>query len=295
MSDHSILRDAADRELGLAVFENLYALFRAMAKNLPEGQLVESERVSRHLTFPTNPMFKGVWKTHLSAEEADAVIEDTIAWFKEQGVPYFFWWTGGDTAPSDLEERLAKHGMISMAEQTQELAKGILSTDQGSPCMIAELDKMNEAVLMQTPEDFVIREVAKEAELYDFKKVFVETYEIPEWAGQAWVDATLKIGIGQTPWRLFIGYLNNEPVATNLLFNGGGVASVYAIATVPSARGKGIGAAITLKPLLEARDQDAYQYAVLFSTEMGVPVYKRIGFRLTDIRINRYLWRNTGS
>jgi ribosomal protein S18 acetylase RimI-like enzyme len=294
MPDHSILRDVADRELGLAVFENLYALFRAMAKNLPEGQLVESERVSRHLTFPTNPMFKGVWKTHLSTEEADAVIDDTIAWFKEQGAPYFFWWTGGDTSPSDLEQRLAKHGMISMAEQTRELAKGILSTDQGSPCMIAELDKMNEAVLMQTPEDFVIREVAKEAELYDFKKVFVETYEIPEWAGQAWADATLKIEIGQTPWRLFVGYLGNLPVATNLLFNGAGVASVYAIATVPSARGKGIGAAVTLKPLLEARDRDGYRYAVLFSTEMGIPVYKRIGFRLTDIRINRYLWRNTG-
>jgi GNAT superfamily N-acetyltransferase len=64
------------------------------------------------------------------------------------------------------------------------------------------------------------------------------------------------------------------------------------VATVPAARGLGIGAAITLQPLLEARDQDGYKYAVLFSTEMGVPVYQRIGFRLTDVRINRYLWRN---
>jgi GNAT superfamily N-acetyltransferase len=288
-----ILRNAADRELGLAVFENLYALFRAMAKNLPEGQLLESETVSLHLTFPTNPMFKGVWKTQLSAEEADEVIDETIAWFKEQEAPYFFWWTGGDSSPSDLEERLAKRGMISMEEQTQELAKGILSTQQGSPCMAAELAHMNEAVLRQTPDDFLIKEIADESGLYDFKKVFVETYEIPEWAGQAWVDATLRIGIGKTPWRIFVGYLSNEPVATNLLFSGAGVAGVYAIATVPAARGKGIGAAITLQPLLEARDREGYQYAVLFSTEMGVPVYKRIGFRLTEIRINRYLWRNT--
>ena len=293
MMQDSILTDATDRELGLAVFENLYALFRAMAKNLPEGKLLESETVSRHFTFPTNPMFKGVWKTHLSANEADAAIDEAIAWFKEQGAPYFFWWTGGDSSPYDLEERLAKHGMISMAEQTQELAKGILSTEQGSPCMVAELARMDESVLTQTPKDFLIHEIADEPGLYDFKKVFVETYEIPEWAGQAWVDATLKIGIGKTPWRVFVGYLNNEPVATNLLFNGAGVASVYAIATVPVARGKGIGAAITLKPLLEARDQLGYQYAVLFSTEMGIPVYRRIGFRLTDIRINRYLWRNT--
>lgn len=288
-----ILRDATDRQLGLAVFENLYALFRAMANNLPEGQIIEGEKLSRHLTFPTNPMFKGVWRTHLSEEEADAAIDDTIAWFKAQGAPYFFWWTGGDSSPGDLEQRLAKRGLISMAEQTQELAKGILSTEQGSPCMVAELSKMNESVLTQTPENFVIREVADESELYDFKKVFVETYEIPEWAGQAWVDATLKIGIGKTPWRLYVGYLDHAPVATNLLFNGGGVASVYAIATVPSARGKGIGGIITLKPLLETREQHGYKYAVLFSTEMGVPIYRRIGFRLTDIRINRYLWRNS--
>jgi GNAT superfamily N-acetyltransferase len=288
-----ILRNATDRELGLAVFENLYALFRAMAQYLPEGQLLESKTLSCHLTFPTNPMFKGVWKTQLSAEEADAVIDETIAWFKEQNAPYFFWWSGGDSSPRDLEERLAKRGMISMEEQTQELAKGILSTQQGSPCMVAELAHMNEAVLDQTPEDFLIKEIADESGLYDFKKVFVETYEIPEWAGQAWVDATLRIGIGKTPWRIFVGYLRNEPVATNLLFNGAGVAGVYAIATVPAARGKGIGAAITLQPLLKARDREGYTYAVLFSTEMGVPVYKRIGFRLTEIRINRYLWRNT--
>lgn len=158
--------------------------------------------------------------------------------------------------------------------------------------MVAELSKMNESVLSTTPAGFVIQEIENEAQLYDFKKVFVETYAIPEWAGQAWVDATLKIGIGKTPWRIFVGYLNTLPVATNMLFNGAGVASVYAVATIPSAQGKGIGAAITLKPLLEARDKDGYKYGVLFSTEMGVKVYERVGFRLTNLRINRYLWRN---
>ena len=292
MLTDNILKNATDEQLALAVFENLHDLFRAMAKNLPEGQLIESEKLSRHLTFPTNPMFKGVWKTQLSANDADATIDEIIAWFKEKSAPYFFWWTGGNTSPTDLEERLAKRGMISMAEQTQELAKGILSTEQGSPCMIAELSHMNEDVLEQTPSDFLIKEVSNEAELYDFKKVFVETYEIPDWAGQAWVDATLKIGIRKTPWRIFVGYLDHKSVATNMLFNGGGVASVYAVATIPSARGKGIGGAITLKPLLEARDKDGYKYAVLFSTEMGIKVYERIGFRMTDVKINRYLWRN---
>ena len=179
-----------------------------------------------------------------------------------------------------------------MAEQTQEVAKGILSTGQCSPCMVADLRYLNEDVLERTPTNFLIKEVSSESELYGFKNVFVETYEIPDWAGQAWVDSTLKIGIGKTPWRIFVGYLDGKPVATNMLFNGGGVASVYAVAAIPSARGKGIGGAITLKPLLVAREQDGYIYGVLFSTEMGIKVYERLGFRMTNVRINRFLWRN---
>lgn len=291
MTTNSILAKATDEQLGLAVFENLFDLFRSMAKLL-EGEVLESDTLSHHLSFPTNPMFKGVWRTHLSSEEADKAIEDTIAWFKERNAPFFFWWTGPDTTPNDLPQRLKARGLQDMAEQQKELARGVKQTELGAPCMVADLSGMNEAVLSQMPQGFLIREIANESELNDFKRVFVETYEIPEWAGQAWVDATLKIGIGKTPWRMFVGYLNGEPVATNMLFNGGGVASVYAVATIPSARGKGIGAAITLKPLLDARAKDGYNYGVLFSTEMGVKVYERIGFRMTDVRINRYLWRN---
>ena len=59
---------------------------------------------------------------------------------------------------------------------------------------------------------------------------------------------------------------------------------------MPHVRGRGIGGAITLRPLLEARDQ-GYRYAALFATELGVGAYRRIGFRDTGARINRYLWR----
>src|SRR5688572_5651894 len=291
MTTGTILTNAEDNQLGLAVFENLYDLFRSMAKGL-DGELSENNNLSYHLTFPTNPMFKGVWNARLSTEEADESIENIIAWFKARNAPFFFWWTGSTTTPDDLPQRLQAHGLLDMAEQQKELAPGIKQTELGAPCMVADLASMNESILSETPDGFVIREVSNEAELLEFKHVFVETYEIPEWAGQAWVDATSTIGIGKTPWRMFVGYLDNKPVATNMLFNGGGVASVYAVATIPAARGKGIGGAITLKPLLESRDKDGYKYGVLFSTEMGVKVYERIGFRMTDVRINRYLWRN---
>jgi GNAT superfamily N-acetyltransferase len=291
MAAKMALIQPAAAELANAVQENLFDLFRAMAATLPGGEIVEGERLSYHHAFPTNPMFKGVWQTRLSPEETDAAIDETLAWFKARNAPYLFWWTGPGASPADLGERLQARGLLDMAEQQQALAPGIKQTELGAPGMVADLQQMNEAALTQVPPGFTIEKVQTKAALLDFKRVFVDSYEIPVWAGQAWVDATLSVGIGQTPWQMYLGRLDGEPVATNMLFNGAGVASVYAVATAPTARGKGIGAAITLKPLLEAREM-GYRYAVLFSTEMGVRVYERIGFRLTSARINRYLWRN---
>lgn len=290
MATNSILTNPTETELAAAVEENLFDLFRAMTL-LPGSEIEEGDKLSRHLTFPTNPMFKGVWRTRLAAAEADEVIDETLAWFKSRSAPFLFWWTGPGTTPDDLGERLMARGLLSMEGQMETLAKGIKQTALGAPGMVANLQDMNEAVLIQVPPRFTIEKVRNEAMLEDFKRVFVESYEIPAWAGQAWVDATRQLGIGRTPWQMYVGYLDDQPVATNMLFNGGGVASVYAVATVPSARGRGIGGAITLKPLLEAR-QMGYRYAVLFATEMGVHAYERIGFRLAKTRINRYLWRN---
>lgn len=278
-------------ELVAAGEENLFALFRAMAAALPGGELVETHAGSRHLAFPRNPMFKGVWRSRLDADAVDAAIEETIAWFQERDAPFFYWWLGPQTLPADLGARLAAHGLISTQEQQQEVAPGIVQGAAGAPVMVADLRRMNVAVLEQTPPGFAIEEIRSEAALLDFKRVFTAVYEVPDWAGQAWVDAALHAGIGNTPWRMFLGRLNGEPVATNILFNGGGVAGVYAVGTVAQVRGQGIGSAITLKPLLEAAAA-GYRYAALISTELGIGAYRRIGFHLTEARVNRYLWRN---
>jgi hypothetical protein len=289
--DAPVLADLSDAELAAKVEENLFALFRFMAATLPGGQIEEAAQLSRHLAFPTNPMFKGVWRTRLDAAEADAAIDDTLAWFKERGAPFAFWWTGPRTTPHDLGERLLAHGLLSYEAQAEQFAPGIRSSDLGAPCMGADLNAMNEAALGQTPPGFGIEEVASEAALQDFKRVMIAGYEMPDWAAQGWVDAARALGIGKTPWRMYLGRLDGEPVATNMLLCGGGVAGIFGVAVVPPARRRGMGAAISLKPLLDARDQ-GYRHAVLFATEIAVPAYEHIGFRRLPTRVNRYLWKS---
>jgi GNAT superfamily N-acetyltransferase len=289
MDRDAIVTDPSPDDLQRAASRNLEALFRAMTA-LPGSALDEGPGITRHHAFPTNPMFKGVWATALDEADVDAAIDDTIDQFRAWGAPYFFWWTGPDTAPLDLGPRLEAKGLLSMEGQQKALASGIIQTAAGAPAMAMDLTSADESWLDRVPDSFEIREVESDSDLEAFRSVFVTTYQIPDWAGQAWVDATRAFGIGRSPWRMFVGWLGAEPVATNMLFSGGGYASVYAVATVPSAQGKGIGAAITLKPLLLARD-DGYRHAALFSTEMGYPVYRRIGFADTGARINRYMWR----
>ena len=107
-----------------------------------------------------------------------------------------------------------------------------------------------------------------------------------EWVGEAY----RKLGFDdEGPLLHYLGRLGGEPVATTTLYLGAGVAGVYFVSTVEHARRRGIGAAITLTALREAGDL-GYRTGVLGSSEMGYPVYRRLGLR-EHCRIGLYEWR----
>jgi predicted acetyltransferase len=79
-------------------------------------------------------------------------------------------------------------------------------------------------------------------------------------------------------WQHYIGLLNGQPVSWASVFYATGVAGVNAVGTLPEARRQGIGSAITLRRLLEARER-GYRVGVLQSSRMGYNLYRRLGFQ----------------
>lgn len=155
------------------------------------------------------------------------------------------------------------------------LKKQGFSFSDSTPGMAVDMNTLDESVHMVDGLEYRVADENDSVQVWS--NVFAKGYGLP----LEWEPLTFKVwnNLGfDLPIRNYIGYLHGKPVSTSCLFLGGGAAGIYSVATLPEARGKGIGAAMTVKPLLDAYKM-GYRIGVLQSSEMGFNIYKRIGFR----------------
>jgi ribosomal protein S18 acetylase RimI-like enzyme len=86
---------------------------------------------------------------------------------------------------------------------------------------------------------------------------------------------------------VYVGYANGSPVASGLGWRSGRTIGVYSIATVPSARRRGYGAAMTARVVTDGVEAGC-DVAALQASEMGRQIYERLGFR-TVVRYVAYV------
>ena len=241
--------------------------FRSFAV-LPGARLISTPEIFGVRTEVPATFFNGIATTELQ-DDPDGGIERAIAEFA--GVP-FRWWITPATRPDGLPARLAAHGLTHVYDSTAMLA------DLTTPVAPASLI------------DATIRRVETAEELRMWCEVLLTVFHRSAEEKAAWLEVYARLSLQDAPaWTHFLAFSGGTPVATTSLLLAGDLAGIYHVATMPEARGRGIGAEITATALRYARDHGARQ-AVLQASDMAVGVYRRIGFVETP-RVTLYEWR----
>lgn len=206
-------------------------------------------------------LFNGVLSARLKPNGVKATVDRLQGKIDEQGAPAL-WWIGPQAKPENLGSLLQQHDLQPAGEVP------------GMAVDLALLDNQPEMI-----PNFTIQKTSDAQMQTLWARIAGVGTGFPDVATDAMarLEATLTDPQYKAQQR-YIGSLNGTPVATSALVLDSGVAGIYAVTTIPEARGKGIGTLMTLLPLLEAR-QLGYGVGVLQASAMGYSIYIRIGFK----------------
>jgi GNAT superfamily N-acetyltransferase len=264
-----VLSDLSEQALIKAIENNAYAL-TPFSHNWDQAEVYSGPDMCWCLTDISFPMCNSAFHIHLKPEQVDGAIKSFKAKGNQRKVAVQ-WYIGHDTQPANLGEKLTAHGFTTYVE---------------SAGMAIDLLEMNKDVPF--PSGLKIIDVKDDNTLKTWCHITSTGFGIPEPAEPsllAWFKTDIKY---KQPLKFYLGLLEGKPVATSMYFPGEGVVGIYFVATLPEARNKGIGFAITQKPLLEGREM-GYRVGILQASKMGEPVYRKMGFK-EYCRVQSYSW-----
>lgn len=260
MDAKRVLPGLAHPDLEQVMNANLGAYWTGIGQHVA-GTSVFSDSSVAWLSSALNiGYFNLVVPLRLDEADQDEVITDSIARAKNHQVSTM-WWVSPAAIENGLGERLEAHGFAEVGS---------------TPGMAVELANLNES--STPPANFEIRRVENENMLAEWVDTVIGGWPLPESWIAPFLEGLSGYGLGaDLDLRHYVGYFDGLPVTASSVFFAAGVAGIYAVATRAEFRGRGLGGQITLRPLLEAR-QAGYQVGILQASELGQPVYRRLGF-----------------
>ncbi len=257
-----ILQNLETPEIEEAIEANLSEEMTYFGRALPEGELHKTPELLWIYTGSRGP--NAVLYARFTGDDSTDIhvkIDEMQEFFKTRNVD-FGWTTGSSTHPTNLANMLEARGFV--------YRKCITG-------MAVDLRALNENIYVNP--DLAITEVEDLETLKILRTIEILGFDASETAAQNYYDTYAHAGFGDSmPWHHYIGWLDDKPVAIASLLFHAGVAGIFGVATIPEARRQGVGAAMTLHTLHEAR-KHGYRVAVLSPTEMSIAIYRRIGFR----------------
>ncbi|MEJ3655127.1 GNAT family N-acetyltransferase [Actinomycetes bacterium KLBMP 9759] len=234
------------------------------------GQQRDSDGVRWTIGGSPIDYHNAVVAAELTAGTADAAIAESLRLMKAHGVPGS-WHVGPSMRPADLGERLLSAGFTRGGAEPG-MAVGLADLVEHAPAHHPPVE------IVRVTDDRLLAEWAS-----TLGRGFGEGEKEAQWVAEVY----RRLGYGD-PWRHYLGRLDGQAVATTTIFLAAGVAGVYFVMTVPEARRRGIGTAITRSALLKARGS-GFEYGVLSSSPAGRSVYAGLGFR-EYCAIDLYEW-----
>ncbi len=249
-------------DLPSAADENLLVHFSWAQGRTPGMRLAAGDDVTLVDSGLPCDTFNAAIRTRMSPDAAPERIQESINWFARMKRP-FSWWVGPADTPGHLDKLLVDAG---------------LEWYQTDPAMAADLSRL--ASVDIAPGGLEIRRVTTTEELLAFAHINAAHWSPPErFVIRYYVLAAEALLAPESPIWLYNGYLDGRAVATSEMTIGGGVVGLYNVSTDPDYRRRGIGSAITMKPLLDARDA-GFTTAILQAEPDGIGVYRRLGFEV---------------
>jgi len=195
--------------------------------------------------------------TRFSEENAEARIEATLAGLGWPGAG-LIWWQMPSSTPGDMPARLLRRGFQPRSN---------------FPGMAIDIERLRP----EEPRDGVEIEVVRDSQRFAaFSETMAAGFETPPAIQRVFDGMYLGVGFEEPTFCSYL-VLDGKPAGTTILTIGGGVAGIYGVSVREEARRRGVTSALTTRALLDAREM-GYRIGTLRASDMGQPVYERLGF-----------------
>jgi|CXWL01.1.fsa_nt_gi hypothetical protein len=211
--------------------------------------------------------------TKLPKDGVEDLVENAMKHFREINVTRLSWLIEEGAPANEVKKHLLAYGLTLRESFATEMAADLTSLPENMPL----------------PDGLSILRVDDHETLKKWIHVASISFGVTESLEDIWCDFFEK-AVFDLPFQTYLALLNGKPVATAQLFLSAGVAGIYNVTCIPQARGRGIGTAITMAPLLDAQKM-GYQVGILQASQSGYKVYRQLGFQDYG-KLSVFLWKH---
>ncbi len=241
--------------------ENLVEAFSAIARAVPTGHVETEGGVTIVQSGLDTSGFNIVYALDrpLSTNRLERRIEET---FTRRGIPWHL-----TTTPAISP---ALRGLIRRFHLTQHLVH---------PAFV--WTRLPDTV-PPVPDGLDIRPVRTAEQVRSFASTAAEGFGEPSGTLDPWAEGAIAaLQTGSSPSGLYLGYAGGRPAGTVSRVITRDIAGIYAVVTLPEFRHRGFATALTYRAAVDGRAEGCRE-SYLQATELGRPIYERMGYRLVE-------------